>query len=104
MVVFIMADDYFVDIGYGWSMIIIMNLHFLVVVLWMMYLTKEFLRVLCRRHTAPWKVWLVRKYGWRIGKELHKKMNVDVTTRHVPQMMQLEINKDTDNFTLELQR
>lgn len=83
MVVFMMSDDEEVDIGYGWSMIIIMNLHFLVVSIYMMYLTKEFLRVLCKRHSNPWKVWAVRRFGFRIGGKLHNMFTIHTGKRKV---------------------
>ena len=83
MVVFMMSNDELVDIGWGWSMIIIMNLHFLIVSIYMMYLTKEFLRVLCRRHSAPWKVWAVRKFGFRIGGRMHDMFTIDIGKRRV---------------------
>lgn len=104
MVVFMMSDDDLVDIGWGWSMIIIMNLHFLIVSIYMMYLTKEFLRVLCRRHTAPWKVWAVRRFGFRIGGRLHDMFTIDTGKRNVKQMMELEINKGTNDVTIDLKK
>ena len=99
MVIFMMSGDELTSIAWGWSMIIIMNLHFLIVSMYMMYLTKEMLRVLFRRHYAPWKVWAVRKYGFRIGGKLHNMFTIDVGSRRVKQMMELDINQGTRNIT-----
>ena len=95
MVVFMLSDDELVDIGYGWSMIILMNLHLLVVCLWMMYLMKEYFRVLCKKNAAPWRVWAVRKLGFRVGKNLHNYFTMDIGKRKVKQMMDLDVNKGT---------
>ena len=67
MVVFMLSDDELVDLGYGWSMIVIMNLHFLIVCLWIAYLTKEMIRVIFRKYSIRWRVWAVRRFGYRIG-------------------------------------
>lgn len=98
MVVYMLSDDDLVDLGYGWSMIIIMNLHFLIVCLWIAYQTKELLRVLIRKYSYRWRVWAVRKFGYRIGNKYHNYFNVTLGDRSVPQMMKLAINSDTYNL------
>lgn len=95
MVVFMLCEDDVVDLYYGWSMIIIMNLHFLIVCLWISYLTKEMLRVIYKKYLLRWRVWAVRKFGYRIGTKYHDYFNVTHGDRKVPQMMQLTINTET---------
>ena len=94
MLCFMWADDFDVQMGYGWSMIVIMNLHFLAVCLWMAYLFKELMRVVCKKYTAVWRVYAVRKYGFRIGGNMKNRFAVDTgSRRHVKQMMRLSVNQ-----------
>lgn len=102
MVVFHLCDDVVVDFAYGWSMIIIMNLHFMIVILWIMLLTKDMLRVFFKKYILLWRVWAVRKFGFRIGKKYHNYFNVTHGDRKVPQMMKLDINVGTDNLAQDI--
>lgn len=66
-----------VDTGYGWSMIIIMNLHFFIVCLWIAYLMGDIIRIFYKKISAIVKVHCVRRFGFRIGRKFKKEFNVN---------------------------
>lgn len=91
-------------IGWGWSLIIVISLHFFIVCLYIVIVFMDYLRMLFIKYQAIWRVFCVRAFGFRVGKKYKEMFGVKVGEgRHVQQMMELEENKDKDNIGLNLQ-
>lgn len=85
-------------VGWGWSLIIIVTLHFMVVSLYMAVLFVDYLRLLYIRYIAQVKVWCVEVFGWRVSYDFKKKFGINNRNRVVEQMMDLEENKNTESI------
>lgn len=79
-------------IGWGWSLIIVISLHFLIVILWILWVFMNYLRLSFIYWQAVWRVFCVRAFGFRIGNHYKDYFGVKATERKVEQMMELEEN------------
>lgn len=70
-------------IGWGWSLIIVISLHFLVVCIYIIFVFIDYLRLVFFKWQAIWRVYCVNAFGFRIGKSYKDKFNVKVTERKV---------------------
>lgn len=80
---------------YGWLMILVMSIHFLIVCIWISLVTFDFMKILNTKWGAVWRVWAVRKFGFRIGSNLKNYFNLKTGERVAPQLMMMVENKDT---------
>lgn len=54
-------------VGWGWSLIITISIHFIIVILWIVWVFLDYMRVLFIYYQAIWRVYCVRAFGWRLG-------------------------------------
>jgi hypothetical protein len=87
---------------YGWLMIIAMSIHFMIVCIWILWISVDFMRILYLKWGVTLKVWAVRKFGFRIGKGLKNYFNIETGDRAAPQLMLLVENKETVNLKDEI--
>lgn len=85
-------------------MIVIMNLHFFFVILWLAYLIGDIIRMICVKISIIVKVCCVRNFGFRIGRKMKKEFNIkgeDGKERKVKQMMLLPENVNNQEVTVQ---
>lgn len=82
-------------------MIIIMNIHFIIVCLWLAFLMGDVIRVLYIKISAIVKVYCVQKFGLRVGRDYKNKFELSTDTRKVQQMMMLEENIHNNRVLFE---
>lgn len=70
-------------IGWGWSLIIVISLHFFIVCLYIIFVFMDYMRVLLHKYQAIWRVFCVKAFGYRLGSHYKEMFGVSVGTRKV---------------------
>lgn len=66
-------DDDPIFIGYGWSFVVIISLHFFIVLLWLLWQLIDALRTLYKKYSAIIKVWCANRKAKKPANQKPKK-------------------------------